>query len=645
MVMSNLQGTSGPQGSGNCSDVPNLPGQCVEHLSPDAQEQFIPKPRDQSGSQQQRDSEKKKVKKRWSFITRIFHRASVPQHDQVCTSLPVTKRGKLFGNDLAVICEDGNLPKAILDMFSLINEKGPSTDGIFRLSTNMSACHSLKDKLDSGTKVNMNKEDVHVVASVLKEFLRSIQGSVLTSRLYDVWLGVLDQRNEEEKLAAVQSLLEQLPHPNVILLRQLFRMLHNIDRNSAVNQMTAYSLSVCMAPSILCLPSSCSSGLANDISNEVSLIKFLIGNSLKIFGEDMALCSQATSLSCPDVEKASCSLNNITYFGETADKEYQDNRCRSGRSCPTGKDSVTISPAVPLHNEGTIESEKPVKRQMITKPMITCGSGTSHDNVCMTPSPSAPNKGHLFGKSLKSICKDGNLPAPILDMLSLIDEKGPSTERIFRTLANKSYLTLKQKLDSGEEINLRQESVYVVASVIKEFIRNIQGSLLCSNLYGKWLDVPHLESHDQKISAIQSLLKQMPEPNVLLVRHLLSVLHKIKSRVSVNHMTAYALSVLIAPNMLWNSTPLKSEFGNDISQKIAIVEILIENFLEIFGEDATVFYGEIPKSCRETENALGFLNTVADSNKMRNARGDNKGICHSEKMHPHEYEGESLSAS
>lgn len=61
-----------------------------------------------------------------------------------------------------------------------------------------------------------------------------------------------------------------------------------------------------------------------------------------------------------------------------------------------------------------LESEKPVKRQMITKPMITCGSGTSHDNVCMTPSPSAPNKGHLFGKSLKSICKDGNLPAPIL---------------------------------------------------------------------------------------------------------------------------------------------------------------------------------------------------------------------------------------
>lgn len=52
-------------------------------------------------------------------------------------------------------------------------------------------------------------------------------------------------------------------------------------------------------------------------------------------------------------------------------------------------------------------------------------------------------------------------------MLSIIDEKGPDTERIFRTLANKSYFALKEKLDSGKEINLREESVYVVASVLK----------------------------------------------------------------------------------------------------------------------------------------------------------------------------------
>ncbi|XP_031231227.1 LOW QUALITY PROTEIN: T-cell activation Rho GTPase-activating protein-like [Mastomys coucha] len=638
--MSNLQDTSGPWGSEICTDVPNLPGPCGRHLNPDAQEPFIPKPRDQPKSQQHSDAEKESVNKRWPFISRVFHRASVLHQDQVCTSLPVTKRGKLFGYDLTVVCDAGNLPKAVLDMLSLLNEKGPITEGIFRISANISACQALKEKLDSGKKVDLlNKECVLVVASVLKEFLHNIQGSVLTSRLYELWLGVLDQGDEEEKLAAVQSLLEHLPNPNVILLRELFRMLHNIEQNSAVNQMTAYSLSVCMAPCILCLPSSCNFGLASDISNEISLVKFLIENTLKIFGEDMVLCYDVSSVSCPSVEKASSSLNFITYFGEMKDKH-----CRTGRTSSTGNDSVPMSPAAPLHNEWTIDYEKPVNRPFM-KPMITCGSPTSHDNVCITPSPSAPSKGRLFGKSVTSICKNGILPSSILDMLSIIDEKGPHAENIFRTLANKSYFTLKEKLNCAEEMNLREESVYVIASVLKEFIRTIPGSLLCSNLYGKWLAVLDQELHDQKISAIQSLLIQMPEPSVLLLRHLLSVLHKIKGCSCINHMTAYALSVRIAPSMLWHPTSSSSGIGNDISKKISLVEIFIENFLEIFGEDATVFYGEIPRSCSDTEKVLGSSNNVAESNETRKARGDSRGSCHSEKMHPQKNDEKSLSAS
>ncbi|GAB1288093.1 1700006A11Rik protein [Apodemus speciosus] len=462
VIMSYLQDTSGPKELGNCTDIPTLPGQCGGHLNLDAQEQFIPKPRDQSRSSQHSDAERKTVNKRRPFITR--------------------------------------------DMLSLLNEKGPITEGIFRISANIAACQALKEKLDSGKKVNLKKECVLVVASVLK----------------------------------------------------------------------------------------------------ISLVKFLIENSLKIFGEDMVLCYSESSVSCPDVEKASCSPNNITYLGEMKDKEYLDNHSQSGRTCPTGNDSEPMSLAALLHNEESIDSKKPVKRPFI-KPIITCGSTTSHDNVCMTPFTATSNNGHLFGKSLTSLCRDGNLPAPILDMLSIIDEKGPDTERIFRTLANKSHFALKEKLDSAKEMNLREESVYVVASVLKEFIRNIQGSLLHSNLYEKWLDVPDQESHDQKISAIQSFR--------------------------------------IAPNMLWNPTASNSVFGNDLSKKISIVELLIESFLEIFGEDATIFYGEITKSCSDIAKAFGSLNNVAESNKMRNPRGDNRGSCYSEKTHPQQNEEESLSAS
>ncbi|XP_021515306.2 T-cell activation Rho GTPase-activating protein-like [Meriones unguiculatus] len=641
VIMSNLENTSRSQRSRNCPDFSNLTGQNMEDLNTAAQGQFALNPRDQSRSQQQNVTEKKKGNRGRSFITRIFHRGSAAHRDQVSPTLTVTKRGKFFGNDLPVICEDGQLPTAILDMLSLINEKGPVTEGVFRMPASASKCQTLKEKLDSGEEVNLNKECVLVVASVLKEFLQSIKGSVLTARLYDKWLDIPGQVNEEVKVAEAQSLLEQLPHANAVLLRLLFRMLHNIERNSTVNQMTAYNLSVCMTPSILCLPSSCNSGLANDISKETSLVKFLIENCLQIFGEEMVLCHDESSVPCREVGRASCSLNiSVTDFGEMKDNGYQDNSYESGRTCPISNDAVPMNPTTPLHSEGIRDFGKPIKRSCI-KPMITSGSSTSQDNVCMTLP--ATKKGRLFGKSLMSVCEDGNLPAPILDMLAIIDEKGPGTERIFRTLANESYRVLKESLDSGEEMNLREEPVLIVASVLKEFIRNIQGSLLCSNLYEKWLDIPDQEFQDQKITAIQSLLQQMPEPNVLLLRHLLSVLHKIKSHSSINHMNAYGLSVRIAPNILWKPTSFNTGLGNNISKKISIVEILIENFLEIFGEDAAVFYGASPKSFNDIEKALGSLNNVAEFDEMRSASGNNRG-CHSERTCPQEKDEESLSA-
>lgn len=37
-----------------------------------------------------------------------------------------------------------------------------------------------------------------------KDFLQNIHGSVFSASLYDKWLGVIDQGNEEEKITATQ---------------------------------------------------------------------------------------------------------------------------------------------------------------------------------------------------------------------------------------------------------------------------------------------------------------------------------------------------------------------------------------------------------------------------------------------------------
>lgn len=70
-------------------------------------------------------------------------------------------------------------------------------------------------------------------------------------------------------LISLFSLLQLMPTVNVDLLRHLMGALYSISKHSSVNHMTAYNLSVYMAPSILSLHSLCSMGLGNDISKKV----------------------------------------------------------------------------------------------------------------------------------------------------------------------------------------------------------------------------------------------------------------------------------------------------------------------------------------------------------------------------------------
>ncbi|XP_064141472.1 rho GTPase-activating protein 20-like [Loxodonta africana] len=146
--------------------------------------------------------------------------------------------------------------------------------------------------------------------------------------------------------------------PSVVLLWYLFGVLHNIEQHSASNQMTAYNLSVCIAPSILWSFTSCSPGLENKSTKKISLVQFLIENCFKILGEDiLSLLEESSTIttSCDDSEKASDAGQ------KTGERKW---------------------------------------------PTINC-----QDNEC-TALPS-PKPGKLFGVPLKDLCDKDDLPAPL----------------------------------------------------------------------------------------------------------------------------------------------------------------------------------------------------------------------------------------
>ncbi|CAK7317817.1 Rho GTPase-activating protein 20 [Vulpes lagopus] len=236
----------------------------TEQLPREAQCQFILKPSRLAAAQQLSDSGQKTFKRRRSIINWAFWRGSSTHLDNLPVSPTSPMPAQLFGVSLPNICENDNLPKHVLD------------------------------------------------------FLRNIPGSIFSSDLYDQWVCVMDQGNDEERINTIQRLLDQLPRANVVLLRYLFGLLHNIKEHSSSNQMTAFNLAVCIAPSILWPPTSSSPELENEFTKKVSLlIQFLIENCCRIFGKEITSLLGQVSVRCDTRENASdisCfQLNDSSY--------------------------------------------------------------------------------------------------------------------------------------------------------------------------------------------------------------------------------------------------------------------------------------------------------------------------------------------
>ncbi|KYO38343.1 rho GTPase-activating protein 20 [Alligator mississippiensis] len=252
------------------------------------------------------------------------------------------------------------------------------------------------------------------------------------------------------------------------------------------------------------------------------------------------------------------------------------------------------------------------------------GSPPSH-------SPTTPRK--LFGLSLSSICPDGLLPKPIMDMLLLLYHEGPSTRGIFRRSANaKTCKELKEKLNSGDEVQMDGESVFVAAAVITDFLRNIPDSVLSSDMHGLWMEAVDTENRAHKIEVIKSLVNQLPEANLLLLRYLFGVLHHIEQNSGVNQMNAFNLALCIAPNMLWLPSPTGPEEESRSTKKVAmLVQFLIENSAEIFGGDiASLFQRPDKEKSKGSEDSLGTRMAQHDdsSDEMEFAACDQERTKH-----------------
>ncbi|XP_039262495.2 uncharacterized protein LOC120338538 isoform X1 [Styela clava] len=172
------------------------------------------------------------------------------------------------------------------------------------------------------------------------------------------------------------------------------------------------------------------------------------------------------------------------------------------------------------------------------------------------PSTSPPASPKLFSLPLGQVCTNGELPTPIADMLDILYRKAPYTTGIFRKSANaKTTRQLKHKLDEEADVTISDASIYVIAALVKDFLRNIPNSVLDNTLYTDWTNAIEEADDEAKLGSLRRLLRSLDQCNRVLIRRLSIILNRIASRAKRNNMTSYNLAICIAPSLLWPPGP------------------------------------------------------------------------------------------
>uniref|UniRef100_A0A8C1TTE6 SH3-domain binding protein 1 n=1 Tax=Cyprinus carpio TaxID=7962 RepID=A0A8C1TTE6_CYPCA len=185
-----------------------------------------------------------------------YHKASYEFLEKNITELKESHSHteKVFGEPLLSHLQScgRKIAVPIEECVGMLLRTGLREEGLFRLAAAASVVKKLKSCLDSGT-VDHNEFsfDPHAVAGALKCYLRELPEPLMTFELYNEWFKAAAEKETDEKLKQLRTVLQKLPTENYNNLKYLVQFLSHLSEQQAVNKMTPSNIAIVLGPNLL----------------------------------------------------------------------------------------------------------------------------------------------------------------------------------------------------------------------------------------------------------------------------------------------------------------------------------------------------------------------------------------------------------
>lgn len=188
-------------------------------------------------------------------------------------SCPTSKKNKL-------------IPLIIERCTEMVEERGLQVVGIYRIPGNTAAITSLTEQVNRGFDeqcLNDPKwEDVNVVSSLLKLFLRKLPEALLPNNMYKSFIDA-DKERGKTRLILLKTLIDNLPLQSYETLKHLMRHLNLISRNCDTNLMEPKNLAIIFGPSVVRTSDETLEMVVKDMKHQCHIIEAFVSNVSSFF--------------------------------------------------------------------------------------------------------------------------------------------------------------------------------------------------------------------------------------------------------------------------------------------------------------------------------------------------------------------------
>lgn len=135
-----------------------------------------------------------------------------------------------------------------------LKERGLDEEGLLRVGCAGSKLRRLRSAIDAKVfhdVLPIEYQDVHVMAGLLKSYLRDLPEPLLTFGMYDDFVEATKRTTEKQRKTGILQTINKLPRENYWNLRYLMKFLSILAQHQSQNKMSTQNIAIVMSPNLL----------------------------------------------------------------------------------------------------------------------------------------------------------------------------------------------------------------------------------------------------------------------------------------------------------------------------------------------------------------------------------------------------------